>query len=136
MFFDASDGMFVNYNWDLDLLHSSHERAQHRTYDLFFGIDCWGRGTYGGGQYTSHKALQALHDLQTSSRDGSTTSVAFFAPGWTFEGRRGGRKGFDMVERRFWYGTNSSTSFLIDLDVDPTFLSSATTLCDFLTAGT
>ena len=54
-----------------------------------------------------------------------STSVAFFAPAWTFEGRQGGREGFESVERRFWLGSNSSERFHFDLDVEPTFLSTA-----------
>jgi hypothetical protein len=54
-----------------------------------------------------------------------STSVAFFAPAWTFEGRHGGREGFESVERRFWLGSSSSERFHFDLDVEPTFLSTA-----------
>jgi len=56
--------MFINYGWTPELLRSSSNKAEDRHYELFFGIDCWGRGTYGGGQYNCHKALQALSELQ------------------------------------------------------------------------
>jgi mannosyl-glycoprotein endo-beta-N-acetylglucosaminidase len=71
MFLDASDGLFVNYALTDEMLSSSHARARERNHDVYFGIDCWGRGTYGGGQYNCHKALQAIAKLeQVSPRHG------------------------------------------------------------------
>lgn len=125
MFLDASDGIFVNYAWTEEMLCSSHARARERSHDVYFGIDCWGRGTYGGGQYHCYKALQAISDLQCDDPAKGSTSVAFFAPAWTFEGRHGGREGFESVERRFWLGSSSSERFHFDLDVEPTFLATA-----------
>jgi hypothetical protein len=51
--------------------------------------------------------------------------VAFFAPAWTFEGRHGGRAGFELVERRFWLGSNSSERFHFDLEIESMFLATA-----------
>jgi mannosyl-glycoprotein endo-beta-N-acetylglucosaminidase len=41
------------------------------------GIDVFGRGTYGGGQWTANVALDLLKS--------SNVSAAIFAPGWVYE---------------------------------------------------
>lgn len=48
-----------------------------RSYDVYMGIDTFGRGTWGGGGFDVHKALGKIR------RAG--VSAALFAPAWTME---------------------------------------------------
>ncbi|KAI9353768.1 glycoside hydrolase [Obelidium mucronatum] len=81
-FFDACDGIFVNYTWkqsypeETAKLVSSASGVDRRK-DVFFGIDVWGRNTFGGGGFNVHKALREItkHGLST----------ALFAQAWTYE---------------------------------------------------
>lgn len=74
--------------------------------DIFVGIDVWGRGTHGGGGFGCHAALD--HIVGTN---GPQSSVALFAPGWTWEHKEDepGRSwhAWWNDERRFWTGANS-----------------------------
>lgn len=80
-FFDISDGIFVNYTWKVlyvlnilqyiwilscfgsslrfffHLIQENYPKlsadvAGERKFDVYMGIDVFGRGTYGGGQWT------------------------------------------------------------------------------------
>ncbi|KAL2916062.1 hypothetical protein HK105_204486 [Polyrhizophydium stewartii] len=93
MFFDASDGFFSNYTWRRGFPEASAQLAgPARQYDVFTGIDVWGRNTFGGGGFNAHKALREI------VRAG--TSVAIFAPAWTYEAL--GSDSFEQHERRLW----------------------------------
>lgn len=96
-FFDVCDGIFLNYNWNPEILKSTLALAGDRRYDVFVGIDVWGRGTYGGGEFKTYTAIQQIqaHGL----------SIAIFAPGWTFEKNESSRIGFELREEWFWRGT-------------------------------
>ncbi|KAG5187118.1 glycoside hydrolase [Tribonema minus] len=48
--FDRCDGIFVNYTWKETYPAVSAARAQHRRWDVYMGIDAFGRNTFGGGQ--------------------------------------------------------------------------------------
>lgn len=75
-FFDASDGIFVNYGWTERLAALSAKVAGERVHDVFMGVDVYGRGTFGGGQWHTNDAVEtAVVQHQLSS--------AVFAPGWT-----------------------------------------------------
>lgn len=54
-FFDNCDGIFLNYTWTEQHLINSVEAAQHRRYDVFVGIDIFGRNMYGGGKFNTFK---------------------------------------------------------------------------------
>lgn len=90
-FFRASDGIFTNYCWKEDEPARSAARAaaaagtdgaRSRRWDVFMGIDCFGRNTYGGGGFDCDVALRAIRQ--------AGVSAALFAPGWVWE---------DQVER-------------------------------------
>jgi mannosyl-glycoprotein endo-beta-N-acetylglucosaminidase len=102
LFFDVSDGMFVNYTWSPPRLLQSAQNAKKRKHDLFTGIDVWGRNTFGGGGFNCHKALRQIKSAQTS--------IAIFAPAWTFE--KLGPDGFSTHEKRFW--ADSQKEILLD----------------------
>ena len=54
-FFDMCDGIFLNYNWNEQVLASSRALANDRSSDVYVGIDVFGRGCYGGGGFNSCK---------------------------------------------------------------------------------
>lgn len=114
VFFDCCDGIFTDYKWKAETpaqcLEESQQKGMQRNFDVFAGIDVWGRGTYGGGGFECAKALRLIREAQLSA--------ALFAPGWTFEGRKGGWRGVEMIERHFWLG---SDSYSIDIDVGAEF---------------
>ncbi|KAK6932967.1 Glycoside hydrolase, family 85 [Dillenia turbinata] len=73
-FFDICDGIFVNYSWQEDYPKLSADAAGDRKFDVYMGIDVFGRGTYGGGQWNTNVALDVLKK--------DAVSAAIFAPGW------------------------------------------------------
>ena len=118
LFFDCCDGIFTDYKWKAGTPRECKEEAQRgrergggcRNFDVFTGIDVWGRGTFGGGGFNCAKALRVINEAQLSA--------ALFAPAWTFEGRKGGAKGAEMVERHFWVGNDW---YSIEIDVGAEF---------------
>ena len=77
-FLDCCDGMFINYGWNGDTpIVSSLFAGIDRRHDIFFGIDVWGRGTFGGGRHNCDHALRVLRRLGVSA--------ALFAPGYVLE---------------------------------------------------
>jgi mannosyl-glycoprotein endo-beta-N-acetylglucosaminidase len=92
LFFDACDGIFTNYTWKSHFPMQSTELALERNWDVYTGIDVWGRNTFGGGGFNCHRALRIIEKAKTS--------VAIFAPAWTLESF--GQIGFHERERRFW----------------------------------
>ncbi|KAH7433439.1 hypothetical protein KP509_07G070000 [Ceratopteris richardii] len=92
-FFDLCDGLFVNYTWKGDYPKKSAEMAGHtRQYDVYMGIDVFGRGTYGGGGYQSNLGLIAARN--------AGVSAALFAPGWVYETGQG--PSFMDAQNRWW----------------------------------
>ncbi|KAI5018361.1 hypothetical protein ZWY2020_043249 [Hordeum vulgare] len=51
--------------------------AGDRKYDVYMGIDVFGRNTFGGGQWNTNVALDLLKK--------DDVSTAIFAPGWIYE---------------------------------------------------
>ncbi|XP_057653730.1 cytosolic endo-beta-N-acetylglucosaminidase isoform X1 [Diorhabda carinulata] len=76
-FFDSCDGIFLNYTWNEKTLANTRKIAEHRNFDVFVGVDIFGRHMYGGGKFNTCKAVEVAfrHNL----------SLALFAPGWTHE---------------------------------------------------
>ncbi|XP_031497779.1 cytosolic endo-beta-N-acetylglucosaminidase 1-like [Nymphaea colorata] len=91
-FFDLCDGIFVNYSWKEDFPKSSAILAGDRNYDVYMGIDVFGRGTYGGGQWNTKVALDVLKQ--------SSVSAAIFAPGWVYETNQ--QPDFRTAQNRWW----------------------------------
>ena len=54
-FFDAADAIFTNYAWKTNQPSADALVAGDRRADVFVGIDCWGRNTFGGGGFNVHK---------------------------------------------------------------------------------
>ncbi len=94
-FFDACNGIFINYMWDESAPQnarsflrsraissgasdeSSSSPPRDRLADVYFGCDVFGRGTAFGGGFNAHLAVDASMS--------AGASVAIFAPGWVLE---------------------------------------------------
>jgi len=92
-YFDLCDGIFLNYTWNEEGLASSVLFDLGRSFDVYVGIDVFGRGCPGGGGFDSNQALTMIkyHSLST----------AIFAPGWTHECAKEKDK-FEDRDRKFW----------------------------------
>ncbi|KAJ8537248.1 hypothetical protein K7X08_035649 [Anisodus acutangulus] len=91
-FFDISDGLFVNYTWKENYPKKSAEVAGDRKFDVYMGIDVFGRNTYGGGQWTTNLALDVIKM--------DNVSAAIFAPGWVYETKQ--LPDFQTAQNRWW----------------------------------
>ncbi|GAB4831979.1 hypothetical protein Ancab_005997 [Ancistrocladus abbreviatus] len=91
-FFDSCDGIFVNYFWMTDYPMRSAEVAGERRFDVYMGIDVFGRNTYGGGKWNTHIALDVLKK--------DSVSAAIFAPGWVYETKQ--PPDFPTAQNRWW----------------------------------
>lgn len=91
-FFDICDGIFVNYTWQENYPKLSAAVAGDRKFDVYMGIDVFGRNTYGGGQWNTNVALDVL------KKDG--VSAAIFAPGWVYETKQ--PPDFQTAQNRWW----------------------------------
>ncbi|KAL8137384.1 hypothetical protein V2J09_003385 [Rumex salicifolius] len=92
-FFDLCDGIFVNYTWKEDYLSLSASVAGQRKYDVYMGIDVFGRNTFGGGQWNTNKALDVIKR--------EDVSAAIFAPGWVYETKQ--PPDFQTAQNRWWH---------------------------------
>ncbi|KAF9551339.1 hypothetical protein EC957_009223 [Mortierella hygrophila] len=97
-FFEQSDGIFTNYTWQEKAVGESVALAGPRNRDVYTGIDIWGRNTFGGGGFTTYKALEIIQRERTS--------CALFAPAWTYESL--GKDAFMTNDRLFWTGYNGA----------------------------
>ncbi|KAG0253314.1 hypothetical protein BG011_006426 [Mortierella polycephala] len=97
-FFEKSDGIFTNYTWKEHAVGESVALAGPRKRDVYTGIDVWGRNTFGGGGYTTYKALEVIQREQSS--------CALFAPAWTYESL--GKDTFMTSDRLFWVGIDGA----------------------------
>ncbi|KAI4306494.1 hypothetical protein L6164_029768 [Bauhinia variegata] len=91
-FFDLCDGIFVNYTWRENYPRLSAAVAGDRKFDVYMGIDVFGRNTYGGGQWNANVALDRLRK--------DDVSAAVFAPGWVYESKQ--PPNFETAQNRWW----------------------------------
>ncbi|XP_039838871.1 cytosolic endo-beta-N-acetylglucosaminidase 1-like isoform X2 [Panicum virgatum] len=91
-FFDLCDGLFANYTWKKKDPQDSAAVAGDRKYDVYMGIDVFGRNTFGGGQWTTNVALDLLKKVDVST--------AIFAPGWVYETKQ--PPDFESAQNRWW----------------------------------
>lgn len=89
-FFDVCDGIFLNYTWSEDSLIRSREAAGERKFDVWVGLDVFGRNFYEGGKFNTHKALEVVRAQELSA--------AIFAQGWTYETQ----ENFVEAENKLW----------------------------------
>lgn len=94
IFFDVCDGIYLNYTWTIEnLARSAMLVGNTRKFDVYAGLDCFGRGCFGGGGWNSHKAFQVIRD--------QSLSAAIFAPGWVLETH--GEAHFNKFQNKFWH---------------------------------
>lgn len=91
-FFDACDGIFLNYVWKPENLKNSVFMAGDRIFDVFVGIDVFGRNCFGGGGFNTNAALSVIRQERLSA--------AVFAPGWVFECHP--VEEFEELSFKFW----------------------------------
>ncbi|KAL8050132.1 hypothetical protein ABFX02_06G063200 [Erythranthe guttata] len=91
-FFDLCDGIFVNYSWEENFPKLSADVAADRKFDVYMGIDVFGRGTYGDGEWTTNVALDVIKK--------NDVSAAIFAPGWVYETKQ--PPDFQTAQNRWW----------------------------------
>ncbi|KAL2896253.1 Cytosolic endo-beta-N-acetylglucosaminidase 2 [Bienertia sinuspersici] len=91
-FFDLCDGIFTNYTWKVDYPKLSANTAGDRKFDVYMGIDVFGRNTYGGGQWSTNIALDVIKK--------DDVSAAIFAPGWVYENKE--PPDFQTAQNRWW----------------------------------
>ncbi|GAA5994155.1 uncharacterized protein JCM10292_001902 [Rhodotorula paludigena] len=86
-FFEACDGIFLNYWWRPEHVALTARLIDgldpKRRKDVYFGIDVFGRGSYGGGGFETWRAIHTIAAGQPGTPSGFST--ALFAPGWTVE---------------------------------------------------
>ncbi|KIY71576.1 glycoside hydrolase family 85 protein [Cylindrobasidium torrendii FP15055 ss-10] len=89
-FFLSSHNIFSNYTWHssypaktasyfLSLGAETTASSRKTLQDIFMGIDCWGRGSHGGGGFGAFRALTHI------APESLGLSVAFFGQAWTWE---------------------------------------------------
>ncbi|EGG16647.1 Endo-beta-N-acetylglucosaminidase [Cavenderia fasciculata] len=96
IYFDACDGIFLNYKWNEDMIKSSSQLATDREHQVYVGTDVFGRGTFGGGKLNSYIGVQKAYKHKLSS--------AIFAPAWTWEANQSSHLQFQLKESNLWVG--------------------------------
>ncbi|XKL61159.1 hypothetical protein PGB90_008216 [Kerria lacca] len=91
--FEFCDAIFLNYNWTNTNLQNSLLHAGARQFDVYVGIDVFGRGCIGGGGYNTDIALNIIRSFGLSA--------AIFGFGWTHE-TQASDLNFFTIERKFW----------------------------------
>ncbi|KAK4873863.1 hypothetical protein RN001_013223 [Aquatica leii] len=76
-YFNECDGIFLNYSWNEDNLKNTVKSAEHRTLDVYVGVDVFGRNFFGGGNFNTYLAVEQIRKYGLS--------MAIFAQGWTHE---------------------------------------------------
>jgi hypothetical protein len=71
---------------------------------IYVGNDCFGRGTFAGGQYNTYKAINTVRKLDNQS---NTLAPAFFAMGFTYESDRSSAETWKINEKRMYRGMDS-----------------------------
>ncbi|PSC72394.1 cytosolic endo-beta-N-acetylglucosaminidase-like [Micractinium conductrix] len=101
-FFDACDALWVNYTWKEGTPARVAAEAGTRAADMYMGVDCFGRGTFGGGGFGCGSALRACLE--------QGLSAALFATGWPFEGDCGANAPACWRQRDalFWEGIEAA----------------------------
>lgn len=63
VFFDCTDGIFINYSWTERHVEQSAARAGDRRHRVFVGLDVWGRNFYGGGKFNTVQVYLLILNL-------------------------------------------------------------------------
>jgi len=59
LFFDVSDGIFLNYFWKESSLEQTKLLSSElgRMHDVYIGVDVFGRGTFGDGGFNTVEVI-------------------------------------------------------------------------------
>ncbi|CAL9123350.1 unnamed protein product [Musa textilis] len=102
-FFDLCDGILVNYWWEEPDVEDSASVAGERRFDVYMGIDVFGRGTFGGGKWNVKRRVE-IQFIQTNLAldvlKKHDISATIFAPGWVYETNQG--PDFETAQNRWW----------------------------------
>ncbi|KAL4110320.1 hypothetical protein PRIC1_002011 [Phytophthora ramorum] len=101
-FFSNVDAFYADYGWASDDAKFSAAFDLDRRYDVYMGIDVFGRHSMlGGGKMNCGEPLRLAWN--------SGVSAALFAPGWTHECyQHEEQEDFIVVEKRFWESVRES----------------------------
>ena len=119
-FFDRCDGIWINYTWKEGDPNRIRDAAGDRRGDVYLGVDCFGRGTYGGGGLNTYVGVEAARN--------AALNVGLFAPAWTYqhwlhggsddekggEGNEGGEGGPLKEMYRSWLAFDEEFWYRID----------------------
>ncbi len=88
-FMQVTDGFFADYHWKEENLgetllnYEKHISQGSSSYDIFYGIDIYGRGTFGGGRLNTHIAVKEIMKYPFS--------ISLFGPALSYEEEDGFR---------------------------------------------
>ncbi|CAD8152913.1 unnamed protein product [Paramecium octaurelia] len=102
-YFQACNYFFSDYHWNLNKLANTEKNAGSQKNNVFVGIDVWGRGQYGGGQFNSYVALKEIKKAQLGT--------AIFGQAWTYETSNDSRSQFIQNDNSLWQGKNTVSLF-------------------------
>ncbi|CAD8149450.1 unnamed protein product [Paramecium pentaurelia] len=102
-YFQACNYFFSDYHWNLNKLSNTEKNVGNQRNNVFVGIDIWGRGQYGGGQFDSYIALQEIKRAQLAT--------AIFGQAWTYETSNDSRSQFIQNDNSLWQGKNTVSLF-------------------------
>lgn len=113
IFFEACDGIFINYTWNMDNLALSALNAGDRIIDVYTGIDVFGRNCFGGGGFNTSSALSAARQYGLSA--------AIFAPGWVYETHP--VEQFQELNTKFWLSLLSCLKihYIVEFPLETSF---------------
>ena len=68
LFFDACDGIFLNYFWKESSLEQSRQLSseQGRSHDVYVGVDVFGRGCCGNGGFNTVEVMMSSQVSQSA----------------------------------------------------------------------
>ena len=107
-FFNVWDTFFTDYHWRPEFLDESLLFAGDRSWDVYYGNDVYGRGTYGGGIFKTHVALNEICQRPLS--------IAIFGQAYFYENLDGWRSHliFRRNEEKFWEGKHTISFKLLN----------------------
>ncbi|KAI1287993.1 Cytosolic endo-beta-N-acetylglucosaminidase [Halotydeus destructor] len=99
-FYEACNGIYLNYGWNRDGLQQSAEKALmhgRNVNSIYVGVDVFGRGVFGGGGWNTKAAIDEIKNANAN------LSIALFAPGWVHEVEvREDAEMFHELDMKFW----------------------------------
>ena len=107
-FFNVCDTFFTDYHWRPEFLDESLLFAGDRSWEVYYGNDVYGRGTYGGGVFNTHVALNEICQRPLS--------IAIFGQAYFYEQLDGWRNEhiFRRNEEKFWEGKQTVSFKLLN----------------------